>query len=84
MKQNKKIGTVLAAASITIASFGIAFGVAPEAQACTPYGNQAGGFGGSFRTCNPDGSAYICDNGWSPFGRITNCFHAHKGHDRNP
>lgn len=32
MKQNKKIGTVLAAASITIASFGIAFGT-PSAQA---------------------------------------------------
>ena len=58
--------------------------VAPAAHACTPYGNQAAGFGGSYRTCYPDGSAYVCDNGWTPFGTVVNCFHAPVGHPRNP
>ncbi len=71
--------------SILLLGGGVVIAAAPHASACAPTNVQGGTWGGTHQECLPDGSMYICDNGWAPFvGRIENCFWAPKGHPRNP
>ncbi|QZE10358.1 membrane protein [Mycobacterium phage ScoobyDoobyDoo] len=80
-----KLQTYLVAGAVAVGGLAVTMAVAPESHACAPVNVQGGGWGGTRQECLPDGSMYICDNGWAPFvGRIENCFWAPKGHPRNP
>jgi len=82
----RKLLTIAAAAATAAGLLIAPTTPAPTASACSaPVNVQGGVWGGTREQCLPDGSKYICDNGWAPFvGRIENCFHAPKGHPRNP
>lgn len=81
----RKAIAALAVSTMAGGAIAITTVAAPVANACTPIHAQGGGWGDSTITCNQDGSASICDRGWAPFvGQIVNCFHAPKGHPRNP
>lgn len=82
----KKLLAITAATAFTAAGTIIPVTLAPAANACSAPVNVSGGIWGGVReSCLPDGSKYVCDRGWAPFvGVIENCFHAPKGHPRNP